>query len=319
MKTSDRLKEVYEQLEEISDIFIEFLGILLDLSKCKQINFVGLGNSISAGWTATSNDVRPWLEKVRPFLELKCEKAGIPLNFGTFSIASHNSNQKIYEFLKNNPSEADVKKHFLETFDEWKREFRGTMFENYVEKEIALGYYSDTNKSLLDFYGSDLFTISCFHGCTGEFLDHIDEIFNSGGFEKIFYKELLYLQKTILFLTQISDYSYLTVGNFPKISRKSLFLLNYIINYINKQIKNITLSSEKAMYFEGIYLDLIHMVDGKIKIDNHPNLERQYTSLYHYLIFLMDTLPAIMMKKEFGFIDQYKRLSSIQKVLKTNL
>lgn len=314
MKTNYNLEETYDRLEEISSTFIMFLEILLEISKCKQINFVGLGNSISAGWTATDNDVRPWLEKLRPFLESKSKKAGVPLNFGTFSIAGHNSNQEIYEFLKGNPSEADVKKHFIEIFDEWKKEFQGTMFENYVEKEIALSYYADTNKTFLDFYKNDIFTISSFHGCTGELLDHIGEIFYPGGFQKIFDKELLYLQKIIQFLTKISDHSYLTIGNFPKIGRKSLFVLNYLTCHINKQIEMLTASYDNVMYFDGIYLDLIHTLNGKIKIDNHPNLERQYRSLYHYLVFLMDELPRIMMEKENGYTEQYKKLESIKKI-----
>lgn len=237
MTKSYSLDESFDLLEEISVTFVEFLGNLLEITKTDKINLVGIGNSISAGWTAVDNNVQPWLEKLRPFIERKCKRAGIQLEFGTFSLAGNNSNQQIYEFLKNNPSLADVKIHFMTIFDNWKQKFNGTLFENYVDKERALKYYLDSSKTFSEFYSENTFTISSFHGCTGELLNDTKSIFTKNGLNHIMQKELLYLQKILLLLQKQSEHSYITIGNFPKMSRGYLFLLNHIISGINEIIK----------------------------------------------------------------------------------
>lgn len=63
------------------------------------------------------------------------------------------------------------------------------------------------------------------------------------------------------------------------------------------------------MYFDQIYMDLISLFNGRIKVDNHPNIAWQYTSLYHYIVTLMNTLPIVMMQndKEHN-ITKYKAL-----------
>lgn len=296
MRKCYTLDEAYELLDEISSTFVKFLENLLEISKTQKINLVGIGNSISAGWTAVDSNVQPWLEKMRPFVDDKRQKSGIKLNFGSFAKIGDNSNQTTYEFLKDNPSLEDVRNHFSTIFDRWKRDFKGTPFENYVDKEIALRYYSSGGERFFDFYGDDSFTITSFNGCTEELILNMNSIFQKGGLDKIFQKEFLYLQK-ILLLINISANSYVTVGNFPTMSRRCLFPLNYLISKINEQLKELVSRNERCMFFDGITMDLINIVDGKIKIDNHPNLAWQYTSLYNYIIYLMNNLPLIMMQR----------------------
>ena len=51
------------------------------------------------------------------------------IGFKTFSIAGENSNQQIYEFLSQNPTLDDVKKHFFIVFDGWKKTYQGTVWK----------------------------------------------------------------------------------------------------------------------------------------------------------------------------------------------
>lgn len=285
------LEESNQLLDDISMPFISFLNDLLDLTGKNRVCFVGVGNSISAGWTAVDHHVQPWLEKLRPYLEPEVARSGISLDFGTFSIAAKNSNEQIYQFLSSNPSLRDVKNHFLQVFDDWKIIFHGTPFENYVDKEIASSFYFDCDKKFADFFGDDILTISNFNGCTGELLQNINMILRKDGLSHIFEKEFFYLNQILYLLFQQSASSFVVVGNFPKMTRKILSLFSIPIHHINQQIFQVVKNYEQAMFFEGIYMDFINVVQGHIKLDNHPNLVWQYTSLYYYLVFLMKQLP----------------------------
>lgn len=286
-----------------------FLGNILELTNTNKINLVGIGNSISAGQTATDNNVQPWIKKLSPYICDKCKKAGADIELASFAIAGDNSNEKIYDFLASNPSLENVRNHFIHIFDSWKTEFNGTFLENYVDKDIALQFYLQYDKKFFDYYNSSSFTITSFNGCTGELLKNISLLFQRNGLDSILQKELFYLQQILFLVLELSQNSYVTVGNFPKISKKVLALLNVIITRINKQIEDVTLKNERTMYFDKITLDLIEIFNGKIKIDNHPNLDWQYYSLYQYIIYLMNNLPLYIMKNNKDYnINHYKSL-----------
>lgn len=63
-------------------------------------------------------------------------------------------------------------------------------------------------------------------------------------------------------------------------------------------LKSLSNESTKTVYFEGCYLDLILKYNGKLKLDNHPSLEWQYTSLVNYLKFLMNEIPLLLIQNE---------------------
>lgn len=288
------LEKAQELLESASLTFIDFLKDAMFISKTDEIKFVGIGNSISAGWTATNDNVTPWIEKLKPFLEDKCKKEGVDIDFGAFTLASDNSNQQIYKFLLEDPTKHDVKEHFMQTFDSWKIEFDGTLFENLVDRTTCLECYSDSDRRLTDYFGKNKFTITSFNGCMGELIDSPKDLFTPHGLSKIIDKELLYLERIISLIVALSENSYITVGNFPEITKKYLFMLNIIIRKINEKIKMTTYKVDKAFYFRGINMDLIDRIDGKLKLDNHPNLRRQCLSLYNYVIFLMRYLSGYL-------------------------
>lgn len=298
-----------KKIEEIFPTFLMFCQNVLEITKKNKINLVGIGNSVSAGWTAIDNNVQPWLEKLKPFLESYPIK-GFDLNISSYTLAGNNSNENIYKFLSSDPTLNDVKEHFELIFDDWKDEFNGTIFENYVDKDIALQYYFDKDIKFSSYYENNALTITNFCGCTGEFLNQIyrGDNFKINGLKIIFQKEILYLEKIILLLQGLSNTSYVTIGNFPYVANRYLLFLNHLIKKINQDIEN---SARKydVMYFDGYNLDLVSKFNGKIKIDNHADLKWQYTSLYNYLIFLMQQLPIELMKKENGTsIEKYKKL-----------
>ena len=291
----DDLTSIKNKLDIISALFIEFICDLLEETKLQKVNLIGIGNSISGGWTAVNNDVCPLIDKLRPFLTQKCINAGIDINLNSFALIGDNSNEKIYESLLSNPSLKDIKDFFESMFDTWKVTYNHTLFENYVDKEIALSYYSDSLTRFNDFYKDDALTITNFNGCTGKFLENslhyfLEILVNNWSFLE---DEINYLNKIIIYLTNLSNNSYVTIGNFPYLTHNYLFL-NKIIASINKKIKNGTSNLDKIMYFNEIKLELINHINGKIKIDNHPSLCLQYTSLCNYLLYLIGTLPNKM-------------------------
>lgn len=114
----------------------------------------------------------------------------------------------------------------------------------------------------------------------------------------VFEKEILYLQKIITYVFSLSKNSYMTIGNFPLITRYIPFITSWIQS-INRTIQNCTSQYFNTFYFEGVYLDLLNRYQGKLKLDNHPSLEWQYYSLYQYIRFLMQHLSK---KETFGFL-----------------
>ena len=71
------LEQSYELLDDISKVFLKFIIQLMDSLQVDQVCMMGIGNSISADWTATNNNVCPWFEKCKPFVDsnnhLGCE------------------------------------------------------------------------------------------------------------------------------------------------------------------------------------------------------------------------------------------------------
>ena len=261
------ITQIQEELEMSSSLFVKFLCDILGEIHTPNINMVGIGNSISGGWTAVDNNVRPQLEKLHPYLDEKCAKARINLNLASFVNIGNNSNQRIYEFLAQNPSLHDVKEDFEYIFDHWKKKYNGTLFENYVDKKAALEYYFDSVVRLKDFYKEDTLTITNFNGCTGEFLENgkkygLEILRNKWTFLD---KEIEELKKTIQLITSLSDYSYMTIGNFPYLTNNYLFM-NNLIERINQRIQRETSISDKVAYFNKVKIELINRFNGKIII-----------------------------------------------------
>lgn len=192
----------------------------------------------------------------------------------------------------------DVKKHFSTVFDNWKKVYQGTCLENYVDKDIAMSFYPSGAEHFQDFYDSQALTITSFFGCTGELLNHLDKIIFKMERQLVFEKEILYLQKIITYVLSLSKNSYMTIGNFPLITRYIPFITSWIQS-INQTIQNCTSQYFNTFYFEGVYLDLLNRYQGKLKLDNHPSLEWQYYSLYQYIRFLMQHLSK---KETFVFL-----------------
>ncbi len=307
-----------KELDIISTLFVNFLCDLLSEIHIANINMVGIGNSISGGWTAINDNVCPQIEKLHPYLDEKIRNAGINLNLTSFALIGDNSNKKIYEFLSQNPSLSDVKSHFEEVFDFWKKRFSGTPFENYVKKEAAMQYYHDSSVRFKDFYNSNALTITSFNGCTGKFLDNyirylFEMLRNKWSFLE---EEIEELKKIIQLITSLSEHSYITIGNIPYLSRNYL-LFNDLINRVNQRIKRETNIDTRIAYFDQVEIEFINRFNGKIKLDNHPSLALQYETLSKYLLFLMIALPDIMpLPNKEALKDKYNKEISLLRKLK---
>ena len=67
------LEESMEILDKLSDLFVIFLNNLIEITETNTVNLIGVGDSISSGWTAIDNNVQLWLEKLHPFLDSKAK------------------------------------------------------------------------------------------------------------------------------------------------------------------------------------------------------------------------------------------------------
>lgn len=310
MKKCMSLEESYEKLEIASKKLIELLAVIVESSDVNKINFVGIGNSIAAGWSAIDNNVNPWVNKLEPFIKNEAKKVGIDVDFVNFSLASDNSNKEIYDFIKLNPSLTDVKEKFIYSFDKWKKEFDNTLFQNYVDKDIAVSFYKDSNTKLKDYYNNDSLTITSVFSSTGKILEDITSLFDKQKFNNVIKSEMYYLKMIDLYIKLLSNKSIVINGNFPHISNKYLSFLNNIIDNFNRSISDVCVNNHNIEYFDNIYLDFAMKYNNKIKFDNHPSIAWQYTSLYYYLMFVIRVLSENTYNKKIE-VDKSK-----QKVLR---
>lgn len=292
-----------EAIERITDKFYEFIEVLkaaLMTVKCEEVNILGLGNSLTAGWSAIDKDVRPFILKLQNILFDSLNKSGIQVNFHNYSIEDNNSNEEILRFILSNPSEVDVKKRFKEDKESWDQLFYNTPFRNYVDSDIAYSFYPETNYQFLDNYSDKALTITHLNGCTGGFLNSLSKSYENKflHIRKSYYEDLCYLRSILLYIKSlhVSEKNIITVGNFPYISTKLVsVLVNGIISNMNELIKCV--SNEEGVYYFNqnqiaFFQEFVNPDTGKLelKLDNHPTIDEQYTVLYHYFNFLIDTL-----------------------------
>ena len=223
------LNGVKRELSYISTLFAEFLCDLLEDANLKKVNMIGIGNSISGGWTAVDNDVCPLINKLggnELTLLPECHSKGIDIELASFTLIGDNSNKKIYNNLLENPSLSDIRRHFIDRFNFWKTHYANTPFANFVDLDAALLYYPVGDKQFKNFYGDGTLTITCFNGCTGKFLEHslryfLGMLLNDWGFLD---EEIDYLCRIIEYLLGLSSCSYVTVGNFPFLTNDHLLV-----------------------------------------------------------------------------------------------
>lgn len=308
------LDETKECLSLVSNIFIDWTEQVLDINDLEKLSIIGVGNSISSGWSNHSDDVKPLISKLDSYILGKANKRGICITTSSFPIAHNNSNENIYKFLSNNPSLSDVRNYFKQTLDAWKTDFGTTPLKYTIDKQSAINLYPDSDLHLDDFFDERTLSLVNFNGFTGEFLSNI-----KGGLTNAIDRELFFMEKIIELFLSKSNNSYMTVGNFPVFPKANP--LNILINKkVNSRIQELISKSNKVvpgrvMYFDKTYLNFINLKDDEalnileairkarslsiIKIDNHPNTKLQYLYLSRYLLFIMQVLPK--------YIAWYKR------------
>ncbi len=287
--------EARKKLEILSEKFISFLTALAEVENKNKFRMIGLGNSISLGWSAISNNVEPLLEKCKEYLLEKSTKSGLDLAISSYSFASHNSNKEIFEAISKNISLDEIREIFDKTFDEWKNDFAKTPFENYVDKEKAMMFYPGGNQRILDIPKEDSISIFHYNGFTGAMLEEIvGFIFSKSKRQAIIKSDLEYLRQTIEIIQLLKGTNYFTVGNFPYVSTPIGALLNQKISKLNEKIKLEISSIPNTSYYDKTTLAGFQKYNGKIKIDNHPSIDEQYTNLVNYLMYLMESIPKMM-------------------------
>ncbi len=278
--------------------FLEITERYLNLVKANKVNFIGLGNSLSSGWSAVNQDVRPFILKLKMILNEKIQEAGIDINFYNYSIPANNSNKQILEFIKQNPTETDVKKHFESDVKQWKEYFNNTLFENYIDLNKALKLYPNSNIDFLSNYDNDSVTISLLNGCTGSLLHYLNQKFSLENIHKGFAEDKDNLIILIEYLKKLKENykNIIFIGNFPYISTPIGLIINrYIDKIINNDIRNIC--EDNNIYYFGknqisLLQPFVNPVTKKkvIKVDNHPRMDEQYTVLYHYFCNVISNL-----------------------------
>ena len=292
-------EEAIERIKNLSETFIEKLKTNLYITKCEEVNMVGLGNSLSSGWSATDHDVRPFLLKLQAILQEELDHSGVKIDFHNYSLCANNCNEEIYRFLLTNPSELDVKKRFQQDKQSWDYKFYKTFFQNYIPSDIACSYYPETEHRFLEDYHSHSLTITHLNGCTGGILNAFSKNYPDK-FLKIlesYYEDLEYLKMLILYLKSLKEQerNIITIGNFPYVSTKLGWLMNGIILNMNKAISKIS-EEELVYYFDknqlAFFQEFVNPETNKkeLKMDNHPTIEEQYTVLYYYFKTIIQIL-----------------------------
>ena len=278
--------------------FLEITERYLNLVKANKVNFIGLGNSLSAGWSAVNQDVRPFILKLKKILAEEINNSGIDINFYNYAIAANNSNWQILDFIKQNPTETDVKKHFIADVKQWKEEFDNTLFENYIDLNEAVKLYPDSNTEFLSNYKNDSLTINLLNGCTGAFLNNVTDQFSFENIIKGFKEDKDNLVLLIEYLKNLKedDKNMIFIGNFPHISTPVGLIANrYLDKIINNDIKTICAENNVNFFAKNqiaLLQPFINPVTKKkvIKVDNHPRMDEQYTVLFHYFCDVITTL-----------------------------
>ena len=80
-------------------------------------------------------------KQIRRIYSTYAEQYDLDIAIRSYTLASHNANDKIYELLLQDPSQDTIRERFEQSFDEWKESFANTAFENYVDKEEAMKFY----------------------------------------------------------------------------------------------------------------------------------------------------------------------------------
>jgi len=292
-------EEAKEQIVKISPKFISALKTILDYYQLKDANIIGIGNSLTSGWSAIDQDVTPFILKLQNILKSELEKADIQVNFYNYSTAAKNSNLEILSFLQTNPTEKDVLERFKKDKEYWDKTFYNTPFRNYIDSEHAYSTYPNTDIHFRDCYQENSLSISLINGCTGGFLNAFSKVHNKSHLNvNAFFKEdLLYLKVLLQEIASLQkeNQNMMIVGNFPYISTRIGILCNQIIAKMNQRIQEIAFENQ-AYFFNKNQLAIFQQFENpntgknELKIDNHPTMEEQYTVLYHYFSYLTNLL-----------------------------
>lgn len=288
-------EEAIEKLQELSYSMNEYLKIMQEKHEFGKVNLIGIGNSISAGWSKVDQDVMPFVNKFGKIYKDTVNDNMIETH--SFTIMDKNSNQAIYEFLLQNPTLTEVYEVFEKDFRAFKKIFRFRLspFRNKIDWEIAKTLYEKSELTFEDCYKKDDINISLFNGFTGGLLFEPQKILTKEGREETFNIEIIYAKKIIDLLKELN--SYIIIGNFPEFSTKLGDKLNKLIDEFNEKIKEFTIE-EKITYLNYVTLQGFQKYNGKACIDNHPTIDEQYTSLYRYINYLYKIyLPNIFEEK----------------------
>lgn len=293
--------EARTKIKKLSKEVVDKLLKLQEKEGFASVTMLGIGNSVASGWSAVSNNVNPLINKLDEYILETAEQQGLDLETHSYVLCSHNSNDKIYEMLLQNPSLSDIKRRFEQSFDEWKEEFRDTAFENYVDRATAMQFYPEGELRFTDNFGSDKLTLTFFNGCSGLIMERlyeilhnptpkdIETIFTKSGRKTLYEEEVKYLTKIRDLITGQSDNSYLTIGNFPYFNTIAGYIVNPIVEEINQSISTVA-NHPKTTFYDGMMLSFFQDYDGKLKVDNHPTVPEQYNSLVGYLEQLTTSL-----------------------------
>lgn len=294
-------QEAKTKLGKLSEELVKKLSQLQHQEKYDQIVLLGVGNSIAAGWSATNNNVNPLVNKLDEFILPYAKQYDIDIAIHSYTLASHNTNDKIYKLLLQDPSLDTIRERFEQSFDEWKEIFANTAFENYVDKEEAMKFYLEGTQKFSDNFGENLLTLTFFNGCSGLVLEKLNliiqqpnlqsikTIITKNGRSKLYKEEVKYLTLIRDYILSQSTHSYLTIGNFPYINTMSGLIVNPIIDEFNHHISSVA-NHERTDFYDGMSLSFFQDYNEKIKVDNHPTVSEQYSSLIGYVNHLIDKI-----------------------------
>ncbi len=267
-----------EQIMEEGKIFTQIIKQYLCENKLEKAKIVGLGNSLTSGWSATNKDIRPFILKLKELLQQELSKSGVPIEFYNYSILSNETNKDLFSFLASHPTESDVKK-----------KLKGEQKE--IDTAILNEFYPESDIELISCYGYNDLTISflnCFMGKVFSSNENGQTFFDSLDEEEAYLRKIIQFLK---YLKQGNEKNIITVGNFPFISTQIGKIMNLPIHSINKRIKR-ACEEKNVFYFNANQMAFIQRNENhqKLILDSHPRIDEQYTILYKYMKYLEEIL-----------------------------
>lgn len=270
-----------KKLPEQNKIFAN----ILHQNQISSVNFIIIGNSIASGYSVASKIQLFFDRNQSLFKELKKQK--ITYSTYHFSQPYNNSNQTIFNWIKDNQTQKEVlnqqiKHYFFSS--------RKEIDQNNINIQTLKKYFSKNIKDirgiqdLIKYQKQNHLNIIIFIGNTGATMDYVEnnKIFNSCkaiilGAKKDFYD----CQKITKYISKLNPKNLIVVMDLPFHETFPFIFLNWIIFIFNRLVR-ITNRYQNIIFSKGgtVVIKQYHVGNQRV-FDVHPD-KNHYLNMINF-------------------------------------